>query len=264
MARLDQLSKAKEVAQLAATLGRRFSHELLTAAAGLPEHDLQDAIEKLLDAELIFKHGMSPDIIYEFKHAMVQDIAYQTLLKSTRQRYHQRIAYLLEHQFSETVENNPELIAHHYSEAHLTEQALAHWQIAGQKAVSRSANLEAINHLQKGLNIVCHLPDNAEKIKRELELQITLAVPLTAAKGYASPEVEQTYTRARELCLEIGDTPQLFPAIYGMWRFYLLRAEYSTAYKLSKELLNIANRTQDATFFSAAPRSIGCNTFLPG
>ena len=237
---------------------------MLNAAAGLPKDELQNAIDKLLDSELIFKHGMAPDIVYEFKHAMVQDIAYQTLLKSTRQRYHQRIAHLLEHQFSETVENNPELIAHHYSEAHLAEQALTHWQMAGQKAISRSANLEAINHLQKGLTTLSHLPDDEEKIKRELELQITLAVPLTSAKGYASPEVEQTYTRARELCLKIGDTPQLFPAIYGMWRFYLLRAEYTTAYKLSQELLDIANRAQDATFFSAAPRSIGATLFYQG
>ena len=264
MARLDQLPEVKEVAQLAATFGRRFSHRLLLAASGIDEQELNQAIEKLLQAELIFKRGTGPDYSYEFKHTMVQEIAYQTLLKSTRQRYHLRIADLLENQFSEKIESNPELLAHHFSEAQSADKAAKHWFRAGQKAVSRSANLEAIDHLSKGLNMLALLPDNTSRAKRELELQITLAVPLTSVKGYASPEVEQTYTRARELCLQIGDTPQLFPSIYGMWRFYLLRAEYVTAGELSKQLLDIAEKMDDPVFSAAAPRSMGATLFYQG
>ena len=264
MARLDQLSKVKELAQLAATFGRRFSHEMLAAVSGLSEPELTDAIAKLLDAELVFRQGTSPDYVYEFKHAMVQDIAYQTLLKSTRQRYHLRIAELLENQFSEIIENNPELVAHHYSEAQAPDNAATNWYKAGQKATSRSANVEAIDHIQKGLEMINRLPDCVERSKRELELQIALAVPLTSVEGYASPDVQQTYTRARELCLEIGDTPQLFPSLYGMWRFYLLRADYSVAQELSQQLIDIAQKTQDPVFCSAAPRSIGATNFYQG
>ncbi|MGI9319355.1 MAG: adenylate/guanylate cyclase domain-containing protein [bacterium] len=261
MARLEKLEPVKEVAQLAATLGRKFNHKVLAAATGLSEAELQRAIEQLLDAELIVKRGIAPEITYEFKHALVQETAYQTLLKSTRQRYHKRIAELLEKQFWDTVENRPELLAHHYTEAQIADQAVKHWLSAGQKAISRSANLEAIDHIEKGLEALALLPDDLDRTKRELELQIALAVPKTSVKGYASSEVQQTYTRARELCMQIGETPQLFPAIYGMWRFYLLRAQYSTAQELSKQLLNIAERTNDPVFMTAAPRSAGGTYF---
>ena len=264
MARLDQLSVAKELAQLAATLGRRFSHKLLAAASGLSESQLNASILKLLDAELIYQRGKAPDCVYKFKHAMVQDIAYQTLLKSTRQRYHQRIAQLLEHQFPDEIDNNPELLAHHYTEAQIADPAVTHWHRAGQKAVSRSENMEAIDHICKGLSMLKLLPDGEQRARRELELQIALAVPLTSVKGYASPDVQQTYTRARELCLKIGETPQLFPALYGMWRFYLMRAQYSTAQELSKQLVDIAGKSQNLAFSAAAPRSMGATYFYQG
>lgn len=264
MARLDQLDLAKEVAQLSATLGRRFTHKLLAAASGLSESQLHTSILKLLDAELIYQRGIAPDCVYEFKHAMVQDIAYQTLLKSTRLRYHQRIAQLLEHQFPEEIENHPEILAHHYTEAHIADQAVIHWHRAGQKAISRSANLEAINHIGKALGVLESLPDDKQRAKLELELQITLAVPLTSVKGYAAPEVQQTYTKARELCLKIGETPQMFPALYGMWRFYLMTADYTTAEELSSQLIDIATETGNLAFCAAAPRSMGATSFYQG
>ena len=264
MARLDQLALAKELAQLAATLGRRFSHKLLAAASGLTESQLSASILKLLDAELIYQRGKAPDCVYKFKHAMVQDIAYQTLLKSTRLRYHQRIAHLLEHQFSEEIEHNPELLAHHYTEAQIAEPAVAHWLRAGQKSISRSENLEAIDHIRKGLSIIKFLPGDQARAKRELELQIALAVPLTSVKGYASPDVQQTYTRARELCGQIGETPQLFPALYGMWRFNLMRAQYSTAQELSEQLMDIADKSENLAFSAAASRSKGATYFYQG
>ena len=264
MVRLDQSSTVKELAQLAATLGRNFNHELLAQAAGLTEDELNAAIEKLLDTELIIRHGTAPDYSYEFKHAMVQEIAYQTLLKGTRQRYHLRIAELLENQFSETVENNPELVAHHYSEAQNYDIATTYWYKAGQKATSRSANLEAIDHINKGLELIDLIPDSIERSKKELELQIALAVPLTSVEGYSSPDVQRTYTRARELCLKIGDTSQLFPSLYGLWRYYLLRANYSVAQELSQQLVDIAKKTKDPILSAAAPRSIGATCFYQG
>src|SRR5262249_22280427 len=153
--------------------------------------------------------GLPPQVTYLFKHALVQDIAYQSLLKSTRQQYHQQIAQVLQEQFPETTESQPELLAHHYTAAGLTEQALPYWQRAGQKAVAHSANAEAISHLTKGLDLLKALPDTPERAQQELDLQTILGPALMAAKGYTAPEVGKVYARARELCQQVGETPRL-------------------------------------------------------
>src|SRR6266545_5083729 len=144
MARLDRLATVKELAQLGATLGREFPYELLQAVSPVDEPSLQQALAKLVDAEVLYQRGLPPQVRYFFKHALIQDAAYHSLLKSTRQHYHQQIAQVLEAQFHETVETQPELAAHHYTEAGLIGQAIPYWQRAGQQAVERSANVEAI------------------------------------------------------------------------------------------------------------------------
>src|SRR5262249_21484381 len=154
-----------------------------------------------------------PQAMYTFKHALIQDAAYQSLLKSTRQQYHQRIAQVLESQFPETAEAQPELLAHHYTEAGLIEQAVDYWQKARQSAVQRSAHVEAISHLTKGLELLKTLPETPERSQQELLLHIALGASLIATKGYAAPEVEQTYIRARQLCEHLDDPHQLFPVL---------------------------------------------------
>jgi predicted ATPase len=151
MARLDRLAAVKGLAQLAATLGREFSYELLRAVAPWDEVPLQQGLHQLVEAEFLYQRGLPPQATYLFKHALIQETAYQSLLKSTRQQYHQRIAQVLVDRFPETAEAQPELVAQHYTEAGLTEQALPHWQRAGQQALQRSANPEAIQHLTAGL-----------------------------------------------------------------------------------------------------------------
>src|SRR5262249_50067466 len=151
MARLDRLGTAKEVAQVGATLGREFSYELLQAVFPLDEETLQQGLKQLVEAELVYQRGLGPQAPYLFKHALIQDTAYQALLKSTRQQYHRQIGQVLEEHFPETVEAQPELVAHHYTEAGLIEQALPHWQKAGERATQRSAYVEAIAHLTRGL-----------------------------------------------------------------------------------------------------------------
>jgi predicted ATPase len=141
----------KAVAQLGATIGRTFAYELLQAVSPLDEVMLQHGLRQLVDAELVYRRGVPPQASYTFKHALIQDAAYQSLLRSTRQQYHQRIAQVLEARFPETVETQPELVAHHYTEAGLGVQALDYWQRAGQCALERSAHAEAIGHLTKGL-----------------------------------------------------------------------------------------------------------------
>ena len=158
MARLDRLAAVKGLAQLGATLGREFSYDLLQAVSPWDEGTLQRGLHQLVAAEFLYQQGLPPQATYRFKHALIQDAAYQSLLRSTRQQYHQRIAQVLEARFPETGETQPELLAHHYTEAGLREQAVPYWQRAGQRAIERSANLEAIGHLTKG-SLLATLPD---------------------------------------------------------------------------------------------------------
>ena len=252
MARLDRLATVKAVAQLGATIGRQFGYELLQAVSPLDDAALQQHLRQLVEAELLYQRGVPPQATYLFKHALIQDAAYQSLLKSTRQQYHQRIAQVLAERFPETAETQPELLAHHYTEAGLAEQAIPYWQQAGQRASLRSANLEAINHLTKGLDVLTTLPDSPERLQHELDLQITLGQALTVTKGFAAPEVGHTYARARELCQQVEETPQLFPVLRGLWNFYLLRGELRTARELAEQLLSLAQRTHDPALLQQA------------
>ena len=189
----------------------------------MDETTVQQGLAQLVDAELVYQRGRPPQTQYLFKHALIQEAAYQSLLKSTRQQYHQRIAQVLATQFPEIIETQPELLAHHYTEAGLTEQAIPYWQRAGQRALQRSANPEAIQHLTRGLELLATLPETPARAQQELDLQIALAPALMASKGYAAPEVEQTYARAQELCRQVSETPQLFPTLRGLCRFYYTR-----------------------------------------
>jgi predicted ATPase len=264
MARLDRLPTAREVAQLGATLGREFSYELIHAVSPVDEKTLQSALVKLVEAELLYQRGLPPQSRYIFKHALIQDAAYQSLLKSTRQRYHQQIAQVLDERFPETKEMQPEILAHHYTEAGLIAQAMPYWQRAGQRASQRSALVEAIAHLTKGLELLKALPDTPERTQQELDLQITLGPALTSTKGWAAPEVEKTYTRARELCQQVGATSQLFPVLWGLWVFYLNWGEIQTTHELAKQMLNLAQRLQDPALLLEADVALGYTSYYLG
>ena len=220
MARLDRLPMVREVAQLGAVLGREFAYEMLQSLAAVEESTLQDRLAQLVDSELLYQRGRPPRAKYIFKHALVQDAAYASLLRSTRQAYHQQVARMLEVRFPETIEAEPELVAHHYTETGCHEQAVDYWQHAGQRAVQRSANVEAIAHLRQGIELLATLPDTSERTQQELTFHTTLGPALMATKGYGAPEVGQVYSRARELCPQVGETPELFTALWGMWLFY--------------------------------------------
>ncbi len=252
MARLDRLAPIKEIAQVGATLGREFSYDLIHAVSPLDENILQQGLRQLVEAELLYQRGLPPQATYLFKHALIQDAAYQSLLKSRRQQLHQQIAQILEERFTEARETQPELLAHHYTEAGLKEQAIPYWQQAGERAVQRSANVEAISHLTKSLELLKTLPDTPERAQQELTLQIALGVPLVLTKGHAASEVEATYTRTRELCRQVGETPQLFSVLLGLRRFYALRVELQTARELGEQLLTLAQRLQDPGLLARA------------
>jgi class 3 adenylate cyclase/predicted ATPase len=245
MARLDRLAAVKQVAQLGATVGRSFSYEVLHAVSSLDDATLQHALAQLVEAELLYQQGVPPQATYLFKHVLIQEAAYQSLLRSIRQPVHQRIAHVLEAQFPEIVETQPELLAHHYTEAGLTGQAVAYWLRAGQRATQRSAHVEAISHLTKGLEMLKTLPESPERAQHELTLQLALGVPLMVTKGHAAPEAEHAYARARALCQQVGETPQLFRVLVGLWRFYLVRGALRTARELAEQLLTLTPRVHD-------------------
>ncbi|HJY84450.1 MAG TPA: adenylate/guanylate cyclase domain-containing protein, partial [Candidatus Binatia bacterium] len=264
MARLDRLGMVKEVAQLGATLGREFSYELLAAVSPFDEVTLQLGLKQLVEAELVYQRGLLPQVHYLFKHALIQDTAYQSLLKSTRQQYHRRIAQALEDRFPETVEAQPELVAHHYTEAGLRAQAIPYWQRAGERAAQRSAYVEAVAHLTRGLEVLRALPDTPERIQQELTLQLALRDALVVVKGYTAPEVEKTVLRSRELCQQLGETPQLFPVLFRLWGFYINRGEFQTARELAEQLMRLAQSVQDRYLLSVAHMALGCTLYWLG
>jgi class 3 adenylate cyclase/predicted ATPase len=264
MARLDRLASVKELAQIGAAIGRDFSHALLTAVADQPERELQAALGQLVASELVFRRGTPPATIYSFKHALVQDAAYGTLLKSRRQQLHARIARVLEEQFPETATAQPELIAQHYTAAGLHDQAVEYWHRAGQRASERSANLEAIAHLTRGRELARTLPDLTQAARQELKLLVALGEPLGAAKSYGAPEVGATYTRALELCRQLGETSHLFPTMWGLWHFYHGQGAFHTARELGDKLLRLAEQHADPMLLLAAHQALGQSLYLLG
>src|SRR5262249_54050123 len=149
---------------------------------------------------------------------------------------------VLEVQFPEMAETQPELLAHHYTEANLTEKGIHYWYTAGQKASERSAHVEAISHLRTGLVLLQTLRETTEHLQREVDMLIAMGASLLAVKGYAASEVAQTYIRAQHLCQPLDDPQQLFPVLRGLWNHYLVRAELQTAHELGKQLLTLAQQ----------------------
>jgi class 3 adenylate cyclase/predicted ATPase len=264
MARLDQLNRAKEVAQLGAVLGREFPYELLQAITPQDEDSLQAGLAQLVGAELLYQRGRPPRARYIFKHALIQDAAYASLLKRTRQQVHQQAAEVLEARFPALVETQPELLAQHYTEAGCHEQAVVYWQQAGQLASDRSAYLEAISHLNTGIELLKSLPETLERAQQALTMHIALGAALQMAKGNAAPEVEYAYTQARALCQQAGETPEHVPVLLGLWRFYCMRAQFHMARELGDTLLRLAQQAPDPTLAVIAHYALGFTWFCLG
>lgn len=263
-ARIDRLPPAeKRLLQAAAVIGKDIALPLLQGLAGLPEEELRRGLRYLQAAEFFYETRLVPEPTYTFKHILTQEVAYQSLLQSTREQYHRQIAQVVEERFPEIAATQPEWLAHHYTEAGLIAQAIPYWRQAAQRAIERSAYVEAISHLTRGLELLKSLPNTPERIPHELDLQTALGLASMATKGYAAVEVEQAYSRARELCEQAGHTPQLFPLLWGLWSFYLMRG-LQTALELSKQLLTLAEQIQDTGFLLEAHRGLGITLFYLG
>ena len=264
MSRLDSLGADKELAQLSATLGREFLHELLEALTERDDQSLQRGITHLIDSELFLRHGQPPSTRYSFRHALLREAAYQSLLRRTRQRYHQRIAALLQERFSHLVADTPELLAHHCTEAGMTSEALDHWLLAARRAVQRSANIEAAAHVSNGLQLLAQLPNETERKVRELALQTTLGLAMMMSQGYAAPAVEQAFARARALCHDLPTQASTFPVLCGLWEYYIVRADLHSAETLAEELRALANQSDDPVSRLEAQRILGTTRFWQG
>jgi class 3 adenylate cyclase/predicted ATPase len=244
-ARLDRLETAKEVAQIGAAIGREFSYPLLAAVSTLPEIQLQDALLKLVAAELIFVRGAPPTATYVFKHALVQDAAYDTFVRSNRQQLHARIADVLETRFPETAETQPEILAHHFMLAGRLERSI-HWgRKAGDLAIRRSANREAVGHLGRVLELLKSRQETRERDTDELDIRIKLSGPLIATGGYVSPELSHNYARASDLCIKLGEDKSAFPVMYGQWVIPYVRGDMKAAVEQSEKFLHRSKQQDD-------------------
>jgi serine/threonine protein kinase/predicted ATPase len=264
MARLDRMEGGREVAQLAAVLGREFSHELLSAVAMLDEPTLQAELAKLAQAEILFAKGRPPRCTYIFKHALLEDALYNALVKVKRQQFHRRIGEVLEAKFPLTAETQPELLAHHFTEAGETEKAIGYWLKAGQRSRDRSADNEAIGHLTKGLNLLDTLEKSRERDDRELQILTSLAPAYIAARGYAAPEAGPILLRARELCEHIGNPQQLFGIMLGMWEWRLVRGDVRLCVNLAADGMELAERQNDPGMLMEALFMPGATHFYHG
>ena len=257
MARLERLDGGRELAQLAAVLGREFSYELLSAVATMAEPALQTELAKLVQAQILHQKGRLPGCTYLFKHALLEDALYNALVKSKRQQFHRRIGEVLEARFPQTAETRPELLAHHFAEAGWPEKAIVYWLKAGQRSRERSAFCEAIGHLTKGLASLDTLEESRTRDDTELQFLTTLAPAYIAARGYAAPEVGPILVRARELCQRIRDQQQQFGIMLGIWEWRIVRGDLRVCVDLAADGMALAESLNDAGMLMEA-------LFMPG
>lgn len=246
-ARLDLLGEAKQVAQVAAVFGAEFSSRLLERVIGFDDARLSVELAKLVEAEIVFEPSQEGSSTYRFKHALMQEAAYNMLSRTPRRDYHLKAAEAIEAMQPEAASAHPEVLAHHFAEAGHKLQAIEQWRKAGEKAILRSANIEAINHLAEARKTVAETPETPERMQLELALLLAQGTPLIATRGFASPEVGAIYARAREICELLGNPPQLFPVLWGLWVFYTARADHKSAGELAQECRAIADAAGDGS-----------------
>jgi class 3 adenylate cyclase/predicted ATPase len=271
MARLDRLGAGKELAQVGAVIGREFSHALLSAVVSKPESALVLALDRLIDAGLLFRQGVPPHSSYLFKHALVQDAAYGTLLREPRRALHARIAETLEVQFPEIAENQPELLARHCTEAGLIEKAARLWGRAGQRSLERSALIEAVAQFTRALDQIALLPSTPALRREQIRLQVALITPLIHVKGYAAPETKAATERAHRLierAQALGEPPDdpllLFSVLYSFCIANYIAFNGAPMRELATQFLTLAEREGTTVPLMIGHRMMGIALFATG
>ncbi len=264
VARLDRLAEVKNVAQVAAAIGREFSYEILAELSPLDGSPLEDALEQLERAELIYRRGVTPEATYSFKHALVRDAAYDSLLKPRREQLHAKLAAVLVQRFPETGSLQPELLAHHYAAAGLTSEAVDYWQRAAQRSLEHSAYPEALAHLDLALGLLKGHPELERRLQRELEVEVARGGVLMATQGYLASETGHAFARARLLAREAGDPRQSFRVLRGLHGIHFVKAELDEALEVANECLRMAEAGDDSQPLSLAHRLVGQTLCMSG
>jgi class 3 adenylate cyclase/predicted ATPase len=264
-ARIDRLpAEDKQLLQMAAVIGKDVSYSLLQAIAETPEQDLWRSLTNLQAAEFIYETRLFPSSEYTFKHALTHEVTYGSMLRERRRELHQAIARAIESQFAGRLAEQFERLAHHYTEAGVNEQAVGYWQQAGQRALERCVNIEAVAHFTNGLELIESLPDTANRSQQELTIQLGLGVGLVALKGAGASEVGRTYVRARELCQQVGEPAEQCAALWGLWRYQRTQVNFRSSLELAEEFSGLAQRQNDPALMLQAHHSLWTTQFYVG
>jgi len=264
MARLDRLGPNKEIAQIAACIGRDFDYDLLASISGMPEENLHGSLDQLQRAELVIATGLRGGRGYRFKHVLVRDAAYAGLLRSRRAQLHQSIAEALEKDFYEITELQPEVVAYHLTEAGLSDKARGYWLKAGRNAAARSANLEAIVHLRRGIAALASFAEGPTRDRLELDLQAALGPCLIAKEGPLSSAALETFGRARDLCERLGDAPEYLQVVHWLGMVRAARGELSQALEVHEAAIDRAKLRADRPGLLNSARGSGLVLMLMG
>jgi class 3 adenylate cyclase/predicted ATPase len=264
MERLDRVAPSRRVVQIAAVIGREFSYDLLAAASRLNEEDMVSVLSQLEQADIIYRVGISPSVRFAFKHVLLRDAIYDSLLRSKRQQVHSDIAAILKNDYPELVGNQPELLAYHYQEAGNHQLAIGCWFESGQRALAHSANIEAIANFRKALQLLNALPEMPERTKQEVDIQLALGIPLIAVQGYASAETREAFLRARTLCLQLGNIPEYFQALFGLWGHSWMSGKNDEALHMADEFLSRSRALSDPVPLMVAYRVMGSTLLTIG
>lgn len=256
LARLDRLAPTREIAQIGAAIGREFSHRLLSLVADCSEAELQIAVDRLIDAGLVSRRGVRPAATYAFKHALVQDAAYGTLLRAARQMLHARIAAVLERDFADVAQTQPELLAHHHAEAKAPDKAAVYWLAAGRNNSRRSAHMEAVRLLERALTAIQQLPDDPSSRRLEFEVHLAL-VPVLMAIGMAGERTREVARRAIALCEEFGAMDRALPALFAEVSYYSSSGDIKAALRLGSRIIGVGGDIHDDATLLAGHRFVG-------
>jgi class 3 adenylate cyclase/predicted ATPase len=267
--RLDRVAQGlrlnqRRVAQIAAVIGREFSYDLLSIASRIDDNELRLALSALEEADIIYRIGVSPFIRFSFKHVLMRDAIYSSLLKSKRREIHADIAAALASHFRESLENRPEILAYHYGEAGEHQLAVRAWLESGERAISHSANIEAMAHFRKALETLGALPETPERTREEIRIQLALGIPLIAVRGYASAETRETFARARSLCLKLDNAPEYFQALFGLWGHSWMSGKNDQALAMADEFLARSQTSADIVVLQVAHRVMGSTLLTIG
>jgi len=242
MARLDRLGPAKEVAQIGAAIGREFSHALLASVALQTGAELELALDRLIQAGLLFRQGTPPQATFLFKHALVQDVAYSTLLRGARRTLHARIADAL----LAASDIAPEIVAMHLQRAERSAESISYWRKAGEQSARRANDREAVSHFRRALSLLEAQPETNERWRTELAILSQLGPALMNVHGWAAAEVGEVVERAADVGRRLESSQELAPSIANLWVFQFSNGRLDAAEKISDDLLRIGRELNNS------------------